>query len=104
MAVAPAAHPSLLAGDGQVAECGQITGLIGAEQLIAVAGKPAIPAYTAPKLLWIRARGDVAPAQRNQAEAVELEQAVRAGAALLGAPVSGKDQPGARCLCLDAKP
>ena len=60
--------PVLLGGDGQVlgtchiwadsratAECGQITGLIGAGQLIAVAGKPAVPAYTAPKLLWIKA-------------------------------------------------
>jgi hypothetical protein len=43
MAVASAAHPSVLTGDGQVAECGQITGLIGAEQPIAVAGKPAVP-------------------------------------------------------------
>jgi sugar (pentulose or hexulose) kinase len=60
--------PVLLGGDGQVlgtchiwadsratAECSQITGLIGAGQLIAVAGKPAVPAYTAPKLLWIKA-------------------------------------------------
>ena len=60
--------PVLLGGGGQVlgtchiwadsraaAECGQITGLVGAGQLIAVAGKPAVPAYTAPKLLWIRA-------------------------------------------------
>jgi xylulokinase len=60
--------PVLIGADGRVlgtchiwadsrgtAECGQITGLIGAERLIAVAGKPAVPAYTAPKLLWIRA-------------------------------------------------
>ena len=37
------------------AECGQITARIGAGRLISVAGKPAVPAYTAPKLLWIRA-------------------------------------------------
>jgi xylulokinase len=60
--------PVLLGGDGEVlgtchiwadsraaAECGQVTDLIGAGQLIAVAGKPAVPAYTAPKLLWIKA-------------------------------------------------
>jgi xylulokinase len=58
----------VLRGDGQVlgtchiwadsratAECGQVTDLIGAGQLIAVAGKPAVPAYTAPKLLWVKA-------------------------------------------------
>ena len=71
--------PVLLGGDGEVlgtchiwadsratAECGQITGLIGAEQLIAVAGKPAVPAYTAPKLLWIKAHetGRFAAARR----------------------------------------
>lgn len=60
--------PVLIGGEGQVlgtchiwadsrgtAECGQITGRIGAGRLISVAGKPAVPAYTAPKLLWIRA-------------------------------------------------
>ncbi|MGH3124725.1 MAG: FGGY family carbohydrate kinase, partial [Streptosporangiaceae bacterium] len=60
--------PVLIGGDGQVlgtchiwadsratAECAQITERIGAGRLISVAGKPAVPAYTAPKLLWIRA-------------------------------------------------
>lgn len=60
--------PVLMGGDGSVlgmchiwadsrgtAECRHITDLIGAERLIAVAGKPAVPAYTAPKLLWMRA-------------------------------------------------
>lgn len=60
--------PVLIGADGQVlgrchiwadsraaAECAQITSLIGAERLIAVAGKPAVPAYTAAKLLWLRA-------------------------------------------------
>ena len=59
--------PVLLGDDGQVlgtchiwadsraaAECGQITERIGAGRLISVAGKPAVPAYTAPKLLWIK--------------------------------------------------
>jgi xylulokinase len=36
------------------AEAQQITARAGAEQLIAVTGKPAVPAYTAPKLLWIK--------------------------------------------------
>ncbi len=60
--------PVLVAADGQVlgschiwadsrctAEAEQITAQVGAEPLIAVTGKPAVPAYTAPKLLWIRA-------------------------------------------------
>jgi len=60
--------PVLLGADGQVvgrchiwadsratAECAQITALVGAERLIAVAGKPAVPAYTAAKLLWLKA-------------------------------------------------
>ncbi len=59
--------PVLIGGDGQVlgtchiwadsrctAECDQITERIGAGRLISVAGKPAVPAYTAPKLLWIK--------------------------------------------------
>jgi xylulokinase len=59
--------PVLLTGDGQVlgtchiwadsratAECRLITARVGAERLIELAGKPAVPAYTAAKLLWIR--------------------------------------------------
>jgi xylulokinase len=59
--------PVLIGGDGQVlgtchiwadsrctAECGRITERLGAGRLISVAGKPAVPAYTAPKLLWIK--------------------------------------------------
>lgn len=36
------------------AECEEISALIGNERLIGLVGKPAVPAYTAPKLLWIR--------------------------------------------------
>jgi xylulokinase len=59
--------PILLTGDGRVlgpchiwadsratAECRLITARVGAERLIELAGKPAVPAYTAAKLLWIR--------------------------------------------------
>jgi xylulokinase len=71
--------PVLIGADGQVlgrchiwadsratAECVQITGLIGAERLIAAAGKPAVPAYTAAKLLWLKAHepGRFAAARR----------------------------------------
>jgi xylulokinase len=71
--------PVLIDGEGRVlgpchiwadsrgtAECSQITGRIGADRLIALTGKPAVPAYTAAKLLWIRAhqRGRLAATRR----------------------------------------
>lgn len=38
-----------------IRECGDIDLRIGHEKLIEIAGKPAIPNFTAPKLLWLRA-------------------------------------------------
>lgn len=35
-------------------ECTEITARIGRERIIALAGKPVVPAYAAPKLLWMR--------------------------------------------------
>lgn len=37
-----------------VAECGEITEKIGQEKLFAVSGNPALPGFTAPKILWVR--------------------------------------------------
>ncbi|MGH2985169.1 MAG: xylulokinase [Solirubrobacterales bacterium] len=37
-----------------VDEAREVSGRVGHQRLVALAGKPAVPAYTAPKLLWLR--------------------------------------------------
>jgi xylulokinase len=48
-------RPALLWNDGRTqAQCDAITAQIGGEQLIAIAGNPALTGFQAPKLLWLR--------------------------------------------------
>ncbi len=48
-------RPALLWNDQRTAaECAEITERVGAEQLIAIAGNPALTGFQAPKILWLR--------------------------------------------------
>jgi xylulokinase len=48
-------RPALLWNDQRTAaECAQITQAVGAAQLIAIAGNPALTGFQAPKILWVR--------------------------------------------------
>jgi len=48
-------RPAILWNDQRTAEeCAEITSRIGAEQLIMVTCNPALPGFTAPKILWVR--------------------------------------------------
>jgi xylulokinase len=48
-------RPALLWNDQRTAaECAEITALVGAERLIAIAGNPALTGFQAPKILWLR--------------------------------------------------
>jgi xylulokinase len=48
-------RPALLWNDQRTsAECEQITALVGYEQLIEIAGNPALTGFQAPKILWLR--------------------------------------------------
>jgi len=48
-------RPAILWNDGRsIAECREITRLVGFEQLLHTVGNPALEGFTAPKLLWVR--------------------------------------------------
>lgn len=48
-------RPALLWNDQRTAaECAEITQRVGAEQLLAIAGNPALTGFQAPKILWLR--------------------------------------------------
>jgi xylulokinase len=48
-------RPAMLWNDQRTAEeCAQITELVGAEQLVAITGNPALTGFQAPKILWLR--------------------------------------------------
>ncbi|ABG03377.1 xylulokinase [Rubrobacter xylanophilus DSM 9941] len=48
-------RPALLWNDQRTArQCAEISGLVGAERLIAIAGNPALTGFQAPKILWLR--------------------------------------------------
>ncbi|HSV85338.1 MAG TPA: xylulokinase [Levilinea sp.] len=48
-------RPALLWNDQRTAEeCRQITGIIGQQRLIEIAGNPALTGFQAPKILWLR--------------------------------------------------
>lgn len=48
-------RPAILWCDGRTtAECEEITSLVGAERLIATTANPALPGFTASKILWVR--------------------------------------------------
>ncbi len=48
-------RPAMLWNDGRTqAQCDEITGRLGVEHLIAIAGNPALTGFQAPKVLWLR--------------------------------------------------
>ncbi|MEI7769248.1 MAG: xylulokinase [Chloroflexales bacterium] len=48
-------RPAMLWNDQRTAEeCAEITGLVGAERLVAITGNPALTGFQAPKILWLR--------------------------------------------------
>ena len=48
-------RPAILWCDQRTkAQCDEITNLVGKERLIALAANPALPGFTAPKILWVR--------------------------------------------------
>ena len=48
-------RPAILWCDGRTIEqCAEITERVGAERLIAITANPALPGFTAPKILWVR--------------------------------------------------
>jgi xylulokinase len=48
-------RPAILWNDQRcAAECQEIHERLGADQVIAITGKPALPGFTAPKILWVR--------------------------------------------------
>ncbi len=50
-------RPAILWNDQRTsAECDEIHRRVGREQVIAITGKPALPSFTAPKILWVKAQ------------------------------------------------